>query len=246
MPDCYIALGGNQGNVRETFSQALDRLNQHSEIALIKTSQWVETAPVGSQTDATFLNGAAHLSTSLAPEALLAELQSVETELGRVREVRWSARTLDLDLLLYDQLVFESDGLLIPHPAFWYRRFVLDPLTEIAPDVLHPLKHTTINQLRQRLLKRPFVFSIAGVPPEEAATLIEALKPQYPDVVFTCWELTENVSQSEEPTLVACLDTPQTATNWDFLPVLPRLKLSGEQNITGQIVHVLQSALDFQ
>ncbi|WP_339726944.1 2-amino-4-hydroxy-6-hydroxymethyldihydropteridine diphosphokinase [uncultured Gimesia sp.] len=246
MPDCYIALGGNQGNVRETFSQALDRLNQHPEISLINTSQWVETAPVGSQTDATFLNGAAHLSTSLLPEALLAELQSVETEMGRVREVRWSARTLDLDLLLYDQLVFESAGLLIPHPAFWYRRFVLDPLTEIAPDVLHPLKHITIKQLRQRLLKQPFIFSIAGLPPDETAALIEELKPQYPDVVFTCWELTENMSQAEEPTLIAWLGTPQSAPNWDSLPVLPRLALSKEQNITGQIIHVLQSALDFQ
>ncbi|QDV52319.1 2-amino-4-hydroxy-6-hydroxymethyldihydropteridine diphosphokinase [Gimesia fumaroli] len=246
MPDCYIALGGNQGNVRETFSQALERLNQHPEIALIETSQWVETAPVGSQTDATFLNGAAHLSTSLSPEALLAELQAVETEMGRVREVRWSARTLDLDLLLYDQLILESAGLLIPHPAFWYRRFVLDPLTEIAADVLHPQKQITIKQLRQRLLKRPFVFSIAGLPPDEAAALIDGLKAQYPDVVFTCWELTEKVPQAEEPTLIAWLGAPYSAPNGDLLPVLPRLDLSGTGSFTEQIVHVLQSALDFQ
>ncbi|MCA9014274.1 MAG: 2-amino-4-hydroxy-6-hydroxymethyldihydropteridine diphosphokinase [Planctomycetaceae bacterium] len=246
MPDCYIALGGNQGNVRETFSQALDRLNQHPEITLVKTSQWIETAPVGSQTDVTFLNGAACLSTSLSPEALLAELQSVETELGRVREVRWSDRTLDLDLLLYDQLVWESAGLLIPHPAFWYRRFVLDPLTEIAPDVLHPLKHITIKQLRQRLLKRPFNFSIAGLLPEEASALMEVLQPRYSDVIFTCWELTENVSQAEEPVLIAWLGASQSATNWDSLPVLPRLDLSGGCSVTEQIIHVLQSALDFQ
>ncbi|QDT44162.1 2-amino-4-hydroxy-6-hydroxymethyldihydropteridine pyrophosphokinase [Gimesia alba] len=246
MPDCYIALGGNQGNVRETFSLALERLNRHPEITLINTSQWVETAPVGSQTDATFLNGAARLSTSLAPEALLAEFQAVETELGRVREVRWSARTLDLDLLLYDQLVFESAGLLIPHPAFWYRRFVLDPLTEIAPDLLHPLKKVTIKQLRDRLLKRPFIFSIAGLSSGKAEALMEAVQPRFPDVLFTCWELTENMPQAEEPALIAWLGTPDSATNWDSLPVLPRLDLSKGDDMTEQIVHTLQSALDFQ
>ena len=128
MPDCFIALGGNQGNVRETFSQALDRLNQHPEISLINTSKWIETAPVGCQTDVTFLNGAAYLSVTLSPEALLNELQNVEAEMGRNRDVRWSARPLDLDLILYDQLISDAAGLVIPHPACWYRRFVLDPL----------------------------------------------------------------------------------------------------------------------
>ncbi|MFH1301006.1 MAG: 2-amino-4-hydroxy-6-hydroxymethyldihydropteridine diphosphokinase [Planctomycetota bacterium] len=244
MPDCFIALGGNQGNVRETFSQALDRLNRHLEISLVKTSQWIETAPVGSQTDVTFLNGAAQLFTSLSPEALLVELQSVEAEMGRIREVRWSARTLDLDLLLYDQLIFESAGLVIPHPACWYRRFVLDPLTEIAPDVVHPVKNITIKELQQRLLKRPFIFSIAGLPVVEAESVIQELKPHFPAVQFTIWELAEKLPQAVEPTIIAWLGSEKSAAKWDLLPVLPRLDLSEFRKNTGQIVHILQSALD--
>tara|TARA_R110002095_G_scaffold115473_5_gene100742 strand:- start:2532 stop:3269 length:738 start_codon:yes stop_codon:yes gene_type:complete len=244
MPDCFIALGGNQGEVRATFSQALERLNRHPEISLIQTSQWIETAPVGSQTDETFLNGAAQLFTTLSPAALLVELQAVETAMGRVREIRWSARTLDLDLLLYDQLVFESAGLIIPHPACWYRRFVLDPLTEIAPDVIHPLKKITIKELQQRLMQRPFIFSLAGLPPTEAESVIQELKPHFPEVQFTIWEIAEKLPQAVEPTLLAWLGSEKSAEKWDLLPVLPRLDLSEFRKNTGQIVHILQSALD--
>ncbi|QDU07565.1 2-amino-4-hydroxy-6-hydroxymethyldihydropteridine diphosphokinase [Gimesia aquarii] len=245
MPDCFIALGGNQGNVRETFAHALDRLNQHPEVSLIKTSQWIETAPVGNQTNDTFLNGAAHLKTTLSPEAMLAELQTVETEMGRTREVRWSARTLDLDLLLYDQVVLETAGLLIPHPAFWYRRFVLDPLTEIAPEVIHPIKKVTIKKLQQRLLKRPFVFSLAGLPAEETAAIIQELKRHYPQVAFCHWEASETTPQSMTPTLIAWFDTEKSDTSFESLPEIPRIDVSEYRNNTGQIIHILQSALDF-
>lgn len=245
MADCYIALGGNQGNVRETFLHALERLEMHPEISVIQTSKWVETTPVGDQTDATFLNGAAQLVTDLPPESLLRELQSVEAELGRVREVRWSARTLDLDLLLYDQLVFETSNLLIPHPAFWYRRFVLDPLTEIAADVVHPIKQITIQQLQLRLLKRPFILSLAGGTYAVRSALIEALQPHYPQVLFTHWEHSERLPQTEEPTLIAWLGASENASNWDSLPEIPRLKLTETGDTTEQIQHILQSALDF-
>ncbi|QDT96401.1 2-amino-4-hydroxy-6-hydroxymethyldihydropteridine diphosphokinase [Gimesia aquarii] len=245
MPDCFIALGGNQGNVRETFARALDRLNQHPEISLIKTSQWIETAPVGDQTKDTFLNGAAHLKTMLSPEAMLAELQTVETEMGRTREVRWSARTLDLDLLLYDQVVLETAGLLIPHPAFWYRRFVLDPLTEIAPEVVHPIKKVTIKKLQQRLLKRPFEFSLAGLPASEIEPIIQELIQHYPDVVFSHWEASETASESMTPTLIAWFDSENSETSFESLPEIPRIDVSEYRNNTGQIIHILQSALDF-
>lgn len=245
MHDCYIALGGNQGNVRDTFSQALDRLNQHPEIALINTSPWFETAPVGNKTDTTFLNGAAHLSVSLSPEALLSELQTVETEMGRTRNVRWSARTLDLDLLLYEQVTLESKGLLIPHPAFWYRRFVLDPLSEIAPDVIHPVKKITINELQQRLLKRPFEFSIAGLPDEEATPIIQELKSQYPDVKYSIWEQSQKTQQPAQPTLILWLGTEKSTSTFNTLPLVPRLNGTDLLKNTGQIIHILQSALDF-
>ncbi|WP_298868661.1 2-amino-4-hydroxy-6-hydroxymethyldihydropteridine diphosphokinase [uncultured Gimesia sp.] len=245
MPDCFIALGGNQGNVRETFSQALNRLNQHPEISLIRTSQWVETAPVGSQTDVTFLNGAAHLSVTLSPLDLLNELQKVETDMGRNRNVRWSARTLDLDLILYDQLISDSDGLIIPHPACWYRRFVLDPLREIAPDLVHPVKKITIKELQQRLLKRPFLFSIAGLPTAEAETVIQYLKPRFHDVLFSIWESSDQSNTDAEPTIITWFGSKNSETAFNSLPVLSRLDFSEYLNDTGQIIHVLQSALDF-
>lgn len=245
MHDCFIALGGNQGNVRETFSRSLERLDRHPEISLIKSSQWIETTPVGDQTDTTFLNGAAHLSVNLSPEALLSELQAIETEMGRTRNVRWSARTLDLDILLYDQVTLKSKGLMIPHPAFWYRRFVLDPLTEIAPDVIHPIKQTTIRELRQRLLQRPFVFAIAGLPLEQADAMIQELKPHYPDVLFSIWEQSQVSQGTIEPTLILWLGSEKSETKFDSLPLIPRLDGSDLTENTGQTLHILQSALDF-
>lgn len=243
MPDCYIALGGNQGNVRETFDRALQRLDAHPDIVVGKRSQWIETTPVGSQTEAIFLNGAAQLSVNLSPEALLTELQTIETELGRVREVRWGARTLDLDLLLFNQLILENDKLTIPHPACWYRRFVLDPLVEIAADVIHPVKQTTIGKLQQRLLQRPFVFSLAGLPQAESLALIQELQTRFPAVEFSRWESDE---QHADPSLVAWFGEENTTTAFESLPLLPRLDASEMRRNTEQIVWLLQSALDFR
>lgn len=247
MPDCYIALGGNQGPVRETFSLALEHLDQHPEISVIKTSRWIETAPVGDQTTDPFLNGAAHLSVTLSPKSLLFELQQQEAEMGRVRELRWGARPLDLDLLLYDQLKIHTDELVVPHPACWYRRFVLDPLAEIAADVIHPEKQITIQELRQRLLAKPFQMALAGLPSEESASLIRNLQQLYPQVQFSSWEEQGSAeSASQEPTLIAWLGSPASPTKFDELPLIPRLDLSEYQKNTERIVHVLQSALDFQ
>ncbi|QDT28907.1 2-amino-4-hydroxy-6-hydroxymethyldihydropteridine pyrophosphokinase [Gimesia panareensis] len=243
MPDCYIALGGNQGNVRETFDLALQRLDAHPRISVVKTSHWIETTPVGSQTDDVFLNGAAQLLVELSPEELLRELQSVEAELGRVRHVRWGARTLDLDLLLYDQLVLEADELVIPHPACWYRRFVLDPLVEIAPDVIHPVKQISISALQQRLLKRPFNFSIAGLPRDESTALIEQLQSRFPEVEFSCWESSEGHA---DPTLIAWLGADDAETRFEDLPLLPRIDASASRHDTEQNIWLLQSALDFR
>lgn len=243
MPDCYIALGGNQGNVRETFDRALQRLDAHPQITVKQTSQWLETTPVGSQTEDVFLNGAARLEVELSPQALLNELQTVETELGRVRHVRWGARTLDLDLLLYDQLILAEDELLIPHPACWYRRFVLDPLVEIAPEVIHPVKQISIRELQQRLLRRPFVFSIAGLASGAATALINELQPRFPDVVFSCWE---TAGGDPEPTLIAWLGDADSETKFETLPLIPRLDASISRQNTEQIVWLLQSALDFR
>ncbi len=162
MTACWIALGGNEGSVAETFREALTLLDQTPGLSVVCNSLAYTTAPVGTDSGPQFLNAAAELETSLDPLELLRRLQSVETQLGRIRTLRWGPRTLDLDLLFYDQQIFTSETLTIPHPHLWYRRFVLDPLVEIAPDLLHPQHQLTISQLRQKLLVRPLSCSLCG------------------------------------------------------------------------------------
>ncbi len=155
MPQCWIGLGGNQGSVADTFRQSVALLNSTPGLSVTQMSCLYTTSPVGAAAGPMFLNAAAELHTTLAPIEVLAALQSVETQLGRERLVHWGPRTLDLDLLLYDQLSLNAPTLTIPHPHMWYRRFVLDPLTEIAPHAMHCLHGLTVHELRRRLLARP-------------------------------------------------------------------------------------------
>src|SRR5690606_10760471 len=98
-----------------------------------------------------FLNGTVLLTTTLSPEAVLAALEQLETEAGRAREVRWDARTLDLDILLYDDLCLRTSRLMIPHPRMAFRRFVLRPAAEIAAEMVHPEIGWTMEQLLMHL-----------------------------------------------------------------------------------------------
>ena len=143
-----IALGGNLNTPAETFNNALTRLNDHPKITVAARSPWYSSPPMGPpQPD--YLNGCALLETSLSPNELLQVLLETETGLGRVREVHWGPRTLDLDLLLYGDRLIESDHLTVPHPGLGDRAFVLQPLTDIAPDWVDPRSHKTIQQLLQ-------------------------------------------------------------------------------------------------
>lgn len=185
MSACWIALGGNVGDVAQTFQRALARLNRASGVAVVQRSRTYTTAPVGTNSGTQFLNAVAELRTSLSPQKLLTVLQSIETELGRIRSLRWGPRTLDLDLLLYDQQVLVSTELTIPHPHLWYRRFVLDPLVEIAPDVLHPQHQMTIAALRTRLLVRPLPCLLQGGAVDERFALERELSQAFPNIVWT-------------------------------------------------------------
>jgi 2-amino-4-hydroxy-6-hydroxymethyldihydropteridine diphosphokinase len=119
---------------------------------VLATSRWRGTKPVGGPAgQSEFLNGAALLGTSLTPQQLHAVLQQVEAAAGRTRESRWAPRTLDLDLLIYDDLVIDTPDLTLPHPRMSFRRFVLEPAAEIAPDVRHPTIGWTIQELRDHL-----------------------------------------------------------------------------------------------
>lgn len=141
-----IALGSNLGDSLAILEDALKTLDQTPGIVLKFHSSWYKTAPVGPpQPD--YLNGCAALEVQLTPEALLQALLDIERQFGRVRQEKWGARTLDLDLLLYADLILDTPNLKIPHPRMRERAFVLVPLAEIAADWLEPISRQTIGQL---------------------------------------------------------------------------------------------------
>jgi 2-amino-4-hydroxy-6-hydroxymethyldihydropteridine diphosphokinase len=120
-------------------------------VKVCRLSPLLETDPVGGPQQGRYLNAAAELKTNLSPQDLLEALLAIERRSGRDRTVRWGPRTLDLDLLLYDDLVCDEPGLTVPHPRMHERLFVLDPLCEIAPNLTHPVLGRTVRELRAGL-----------------------------------------------------------------------------------------------
>ncbi|MEW6354907.1 MAG: 2-amino-4-hydroxy-6-hydroxymethyldihydropteridine diphosphokinase [Planctomycetota bacterium] len=144
---CYIGLGSNVGDREENLRGALALLRESGGIEVTKVSSFHETAPVGGPPQGKFLNAAAEVRTALAPEELLDRLQAIERNLGRERTVKWGPRTVDLDILLYGDVVIQTERLTVPHPLMHERRFVLGPLNEIAPGAVHPVFGKTVSEL---------------------------------------------------------------------------------------------------
>jgi 2-amino-4-hydroxy-6-hydroxymethyldihydropteridine diphosphokinase len=143
-----IGLGSNLGNRKANLDGAVEALRETPGITVQAISSFHETRPVGGPSgQGDYLNAAAALETTLDPFALLHRLQEVESNFGRVRAERWGPRSLDLDLLLYDDLVVETAELTVPHPAMSTRRFVLEPLAEISPTAVHPRTGRTIAEM---------------------------------------------------------------------------------------------------
>lgn len=152
----YIGLGSNLGNRRRNLITAAALLAERAG-DVVSLSSFYETEPWGFASENKFLNAALALETSLSPLALLHLTQAIERELGRTEKSRGASyhdRVIDIDLLLYGSGVFRSDELEIPHPLLHERRFVLEPLREIAPFLRHPLFQKNIEELYQDLLKK--------------------------------------------------------------------------------------------
>jgi 2-amino-4-hydroxy-6-hydroxymethyldihydropteridine diphosphokinase len=163
MSRCLIGLGSNQGNRRETLDRAVAAIGTHPAVQLLGQSRWHETRPVGGPPrQPAFLNGAVLVETSLEPQALLQLLRTIETHTGRSRLERWGPRTLDLDLLLFDDLVLDTRELVVPHPRMAWRRFVLEPAAEVAGPMLHPVIGCTVRELLDHLNTAVPYVAIAG------------------------------------------------------------------------------------
>lgn len=140
-----IALGANLGDRLATLREAVARIGDLGTIVAI--SRLYDTEPVGYADQPRYLNGALLLDTDLEPEALLDGLQQIEHDLGRVRTFPNAPRTLDLDLLFYGDRVIKTSRLTVPHPRLHERAFVLTPLAEIAPDIIHPILKQSVREL---------------------------------------------------------------------------------------------------
>lgn len=142
----YVALGSNLGDKEANLRKALELLQERG-VEVVKTSSFICTEPYGVTDQPQFLNGVCEVRTSLAPLALLHTLLEIEQEMGRVRLRHWGERNIDLDLLLYEDVVMDTPQLKLPHPDMQNRDFVLLPLAEIASELVHPTLQKTISEL---------------------------------------------------------------------------------------------------
>ena len=151
-----IGLGSNLGDREATLDRALVALDAATGVGVRALSAYHATAPVGGPGgQGAFLNAAARLETNLKPAALHRLLREIEHRAGRTRDVRWGARTLDLDLILFGDRVIDTPELSVPHPRMGVRRFVLAPMAEVAPDAVDPMTGRTIRELLRNLDRRP-------------------------------------------------------------------------------------------
>lgn len=147
----YIALGSNIGNKEQYIRSAIEKINELEGTKVKKESKLLVTKPWGKEDQEDFLNAVIEVETYLKPKELMAELLRVESILERKREIKWGPRSIDLDIILFDDLVSNDEFVVLPHPLMHLREFVLEPLCEIAPYAIHPLKNKRAFELLEEI-----------------------------------------------------------------------------------------------
>lgn len=147
----YIGLGSNIGNKEENLKEAINKISKEKNIFITKQSSFIKTEPWGYLEQEDFLNAAIEIETTLESEELMDSLLKIELELKRERLIKWGPRTIDLDILIYDDVVSSDEKIILPHPRMHQREFVLKPLNEIAPYLMHPVLNKRIFTLFEEL-----------------------------------------------------------------------------------------------
>jgi 2-amino-4-hydroxy-6-hydroxymethyldihydropteridine diphosphokinase len=146
----YVGIGSNLDNPERNCQQAIELLNNYYA-QVVACSSLYQTEPVGYTPQPRFINAVVKLKTYLSPAQLLDELKSIEQKLGKEIKIRWGPRTIDLDLLLYDNLIIDEGGIQVPHPRMHTRSFVLIPLAELAAELMHPVLGLSMQELLKQI-----------------------------------------------------------------------------------------------
>ena len=158
----YIGIGSNIGDKTANCKKAIELLNKHSQAKVTKISDFYETEPVGYKEQEWFVNCAVEIETDLNPQELLLLCHTIESELGREKKIKYGPRIINLDILLYNNDIIDTAELKIPHPEMHKRRFVLKPLSDIAPDAVHTVLKKTIVALLESLTEKAAINKIKG------------------------------------------------------------------------------------
>ncbi len=148
---CYLGLGSNLGDKLEFITKAIKQISRLKSVEITRTSSLITTAPYGKTDQPDFLNCVIELDTDLMPEDLLNKCLHIENQLGRIRKEKWGPRTIDIDILLYEDKIINSDMLVLPHPQLHKREFVLTSLNELCPDLVHPILNKKIKDIFMEL-----------------------------------------------------------------------------------------------
>ncbi|OOM11296.1 2-amino-4-hydroxy-6-hydroxymethyldihydropteridine diphosphokinase [Clostridium saccharobutylicum] len=149
----YIGLGSNIGDKEKNLNDAIHKISEQKNIIITKKSTFIVTEPWGYLDQEEFVNGVVEIETTLEPEELMDLLLKIELELKRERLIKWGPRTIDLDILMYDDLISNDEKIILPHPRMHEREFVLKPLNEIAPYLLHPILNKRVFTLLEEIQK---------------------------------------------------------------------------------------------